>query len=195
MIAKQVLTIIASAISIIAYAPYLKDVLANKTKPHIFSWTIWGLMTGIAFFSQIAGGAGFGSALMGLTTFLCFLMVGLSFKKGTRDIVLVDWLAAIGSIVALVFWLLTKSPYLSVIIITVSDLLATYPTIRKTYNNPHQETEIYYFLNSIKYVLGTIALEKYTVVTALYPIYLVLINGVIFALVFFRKKHVKKKSR
>lgn len=191
MFIKQALVVIASVISIFAFVPYLKDVIKGKTKPHIFSWSIWTVMAGIAFFSQVAGGAGSGSLLLGLTTLMCFLIVVLSFKKGTKDIEVVDWVAAAGSVVALVFWLLTKTPKLSVIIITLSDLLATYPTLRKTFKNPHQETGSFYFLNAVKYVLGMLAIEKYSLVTTLYPAYLAIINGVIFLIIHSRRSSKK----
>lgn len=149
-------------------------------------------MSGIAFFGQIVGGAGIGSFLLGFTTVMCFLIALLSIKKGTKDIEFVDWLTAAGSMSALIFWVLTKTPYLSVIIITVSDLLATFPTIRKTYKNPYQETSIFYLLNTIKFSFGIMALEKYSIITTLYPAYLLIINGFVFLLIYLRKLQLKR---
>lgn len=192
MLSKQIFVLIASVISVMAYIPYIVDVFRNKTKPHVFSWFIWSAMSGIAFFGQIVGGGGIGSFLLGFTTVMCFLIALLSIKKGTKDIEFIDWLTAAGSVSALIFWVLTKTPYLSVIIITVSDFLATFPTIRKTYKNPYQETSIFYLLNTVKFSFGIMALEKYSLITTLYPAYLLTINGVVFLLIYLRRLQLKK---
>ena len=194
MFSKQIFISIASVISVVAYIPYIVDIFKNKTKPHVISWFIWSAMSGIAFFSQIVGGAGIGSFLLGFTTVMCFLIALLSIKKGTKDVEFVDWLTAAGSVSALVFWVLTKTPYLSVMIITVSDFLATFPTIRKTYKNPYQETSSFYLLNTAKYFFGVMALEKYSLITTLYPAYLLVINGVVFILIYLRKLQLKSQG-
>lgn len=191
MAIKSIYVLLATLISLAAYVPYVRDVLNGKTRPHIFSWFVWSTLTGIAFFGQVAGGAGSGAFVLGFTTVACFLITTLSLKKGTRDIKPIDWLAMVGAFVALFLWLMTKSPFWSVIIITVTDLLATLPTIRKTYNNPYQETGSFYLLNTVKFSLAVMALERYTLVTSLYLTYLLLANGAIFFLIFLRRRQIK----
>ncbi|MDO8564308.1 MAG: hypothetical protein Q7R87_04825, partial [Nanoarchaeota archaeon] len=52
---KIILSFIAIAIGLLAYIPYFRDILAGKTKPHIFSWFGWMIMEAIAFFAIMAG--------------------------------------------------------------------------------------------------------------------------------------------
>lgn len=191
---KSIYVLTATLISLTAYIPYVRDVLNGKTRPHIFSWFVWSTLTGIAFFGQVAGGAGSGALVLGFTTLACFFITILSLKKGTRDVKPIDWLAMAGALVALFFWLVTKSPFWSVIIITATDLLATFPTIRKTYNNPYQETGSFYLLNTVKFLLAIMALDKYTLITSLYLVYLLLANAAIFLLIYLRRRQVKDET-
>jgi hypothetical protein len=189
---KEILGIIASAIAIVSYIPYLRDITANKTKPHAFSWLIWSLLTGIAFFGQLAGGAGPGAWVNGFTTVVCFIIFIFGLLKGRSNIVFIDWLSLMGAGIAILFWFITKGPLLSVILVTVIDALGFFPTFRKSYHKPHEETLITYVLSSLKYVFSLLALQTFSVVTALFPIYLVLANGAFVVMVLIRLKQLKK---
>ncbi|MBP7061497.1 hypothetical protein KBA84_01550 [Patescibacteria group bacterium] len=79
----------------------------------------------------------------------------------------------------------TKTPVWSVILIVLTDLLAFLPTFRKTRQDPHGESIFVYALSAIKFVLVVRSLDVISITTALYPIYLILANGIftIFTLV------------
>lgn len=49
---------LAVIIALWSYIAYIRSIFAHQTQPHIFSWSIWTLTTGIAFFAQVAGGGG-----------------------------------------------------------------------------------------------------------------------------------------
>ncbi|MDP2944379.1 MAG: hypothetical protein Q8N57_02270, partial [bacterium] len=104
---KIILGALASIITFLAYLPYFRDIFRNKTKPHIFSWFIWGLLGTIAFFAQIIKGAGAGSWGTAVSAMICFIIVGLAFSRGEKNITLFDWLAFSGALVGLVLWKLT----------------------------------------------------------------------------------------
>jgi len=59
---REILSAIAVIIALYSYSTYIQSIFAGKTTPHVFSWGIWALTTGIAFFAQVAGGGGWGSA-------------------------------------------------------------------------------------------------------------------------------------
>jgi hypothetical protein len=46
---KTVLGAAGSVMTLIGYAPYLRNTLAGRTRPHAFSWLVWGSITAIAF--------------------------------------------------------------------------------------------------------------------------------------------------
>jgi len=55
---KVILGTVAVVMALYSYVPYIKDIFAGKTKPHAFTWLIWGLLTSIAFFGQMADRGG-----------------------------------------------------------------------------------------------------------------------------------------
>lgn len=59
---REIFSTIAVIIALYSYTKYIQSIFAGKTIPHVFSWGIWALTTGIAFFAQVAGGGGWGSA-------------------------------------------------------------------------------------------------------------------------------------
>lgn len=188
---KDILGILAVAVALIGYIPYFRDILANKTKPHAFSWLVWGVLTGIAFFGQVAGEAGPGAWVTGFTTVICFIIFLFGIVKGRKNIVLVDWLSLLGAVIALILWFFTKGPLLSVIIITIIDALAFFPTMRKSFSKPHEETATTYFLSGLKFVLSVAALNQISVITALYPISLVLMNWIFVLMLTVRRQQLK----
>jgi hypothetical protein len=189
---KEEFGILAILIAFFSYIPYFKDILANKTKPHAFSWLVWSILTAIAFFGQLAGGGGAGAWVNGFTAVLCFLIFIFGIIKGRSNIVFIDWISLGGAGVALFFWFITKGPLLSVILVTFIDALGFFPTFRKSFHKPHEETLITYFLSGLKYVFSLFALNTFSVVTALFPAYLVIANLSFVVMVLMRKKQLRK---
>lgn len=189
---KFVLGISAIVIAFVSYIPYVRDIFAGKTKPHAFSWFIWGVLTAIGFAGQLAGGAGSGAWVTGFTALACFSISIVGLVKGRKNIIFVDWLSLIGAGVALFLWYLTKNPLLSVILVTVIDALGFFPTFRKSYSKPQEETLSTYFLSGLKFLISLFALQNFTILTALYPVSLVVMNWLFIAMLIVRRKQLGK---
>ena len=161
----------------------------GKAKPHPFSWFIWGLLTAIAFFAQISDGAGVGAIIMGLSSVITFGISIIAYIK--RDNIIISnsdkWAFGL-SLLAIPLWLFTETPLWSVILITLIDAAAFYPTYRKSWNRPDQESSISYALGGIKHLFTILALQNYSIITALFPLSLVITNLGLILLIFFRRK-------
>lgn len=184
--------ITATVISIIGYVPYFKNIFAGTTKPHVFSWLIWGIITGIEFFGQIQGHAGAGAWVTGVTTIVTFIIAFLAFKKGKLEITRLDWFSFIAAIIAIVLWVVTSKPLLSVILGIAIDALGFVPTFRKSFVHPYQETLITWFINGLKFVFALVALEQFTLLSSLYPIYLIIGNWSLVTMIIIRRKQTRK---
>lgn len=186
---KNVLGIIAVTLTFVGYVPYLRDTIAGKTKPHIYSWLLWGIVTSIAFALQVIGGGGIGSFVTLTAAAMCFLVILLSLKYGTNtDITRSDKIFLFLAFVTLVIWLFAKQPLVSIILATSIDLLGFIPTIRKSWNNPYTETVSFYFLNTLRFSLAVISLSTYSLITWLYPVSWLLANG-LFGLMLVTRRH------
>jgi hypothetical protein len=89
-------------------------------------------------------------------------------------------------------WYSTHTPLASVILITVIDMFGFYPTFRKSYYKPNEETISTFMLSGIAFLIAIIALQKYSVVTWLYPASLVIMNLGLVGLLTSRKNYYKK---
>ncbi len=166
---KFLLGISAPVVFIVGYIPYLIDIMKGRTKPHAFSWLIWGFLDAIAFFAQHAEGGGAGAWVTGIGALVSFIIFVLSLIKGERNITKGDFLCLIIAVSAVPIWLTTKTPIWSIVIVTIIDLVGFVPTFRKSYYKPFEETAFTYWMSSLKSVLSLLAMEKYSLVTVLYP--------------------------
>src|SRR5207253_1528641 len=106
------------------YIPYFRDIIKRKTKPHAFSWFIWGLLTAIAFFAQLTKGGGAGAWVSGFTSLVLLSIAVLALIYGEKDTKIINWLSFIGALVGLILWGITKNPLSAIIIVTAIDTIA-----------------------------------------------------------------------
>jgi len=189
---KTVLGYLATIFVFLGYIPYLRDIYKGKTKPHIYSWFLWGFVTLIAFALQFTGGAGSGSFVTLAAALMCIAVIVMGFiYKSTVKIVFIDSIFLVLALIAVGLWLIAKQPILSTMLVTAIDVFGFLPTIRKSWNKPYSETLSFYFLNTFRFVLAIISLQQYSIVTALYPISWMLINFIFALMLIMRRKIIK----
>lgn len=189
---KLFVGIIAVILTFVGYVPYIRDTIAKKTTPHIYTWFAWGLASAVTFALQITAGAGAGSFVSLAAMLVCFFIFSLSLRNGNRDIAIIDTVSLMASLLALGAWLIVKDPVISVILIAMSDILSFAPTIRKSWNKPYQETLSSYAINTIRFALTIYALNKLSVVTALYPVFWLVTNGLFCVYITARRRYYPK---
>jgi hypothetical protein len=168
--------IISVVVALVAYPPYLKSVLQKRTKPHVFSWVIWTLLTWIAFAIQVFSGAGPGAWATGFTAFCTTIIAIVSLRHGEKNITRSDWATFIASLLTIPLWIAAKDPTASAILVTVIDCFGFYPTFRKSWHKPHEEFVTTHFLSLIKHALSIFALTTISIPTAFYPAALLVMN-------------------
>lgn len=185
---KNIVGTIAVILTFLGYVPYIQDVLKGKTKPHVYSWFLWGFVTLIAFALQISAGGGIGSFVTLAAALVSLIIFGLGMREGKKDITKTDTLFFILGLVAVVIWLFAKQPIISIILVATIDMLGFIPTFRKSWNKPYSETLFTYLLNTFRHGLSIIALSNYSIVTWLYPVSWVLANGLFSLMLIVRRK-------
>jgi uncharacterized protein with PQ loop repeat len=187
---KEILSIIAVVLTFVAYVPYYRDILKGKTHPHIYSWSLWGLLTILLVALQIQGGAGVATWVTAAAGLLCVGVVILSLKDGKKDITKSDTVVAVLSLMAIGFWLIVDQPVISIILVVIADLLAFYPTVRKSWRKPHTETLSLYVTNTLRFTLALLAVETYTVLSSLWLVAWVVANGLFSIILVVRRRQV-----
>lgn len=184
----------ATLLIVVAYIPYIRDILSGKTKPHVYSWFVSALVTFIAFGLQLSEGAGWGMLPTFIAAIAGFLIFALALKRQKRaSITKSDTLFFILSLVAVILWLIVDQPLLSVVIISCIDILAFVPTFRKSWSRPDQETVSAYGVNSLRFTLATVAVQNYSFVTVLYPLSQALADGLFALFLVFRRRNLASR--
>jgi len=188
---KEVISGIAVFLTFAAYVPYYRDILKGKTHPHIYSWSLWGLLTVLLVALQIKGGAGPATWVTAAAGLLCIGVVFLSLKGGKKDITTSDTIVAILSLIAIGFWLVADQPVISIILVIIADGLAFIPTIRKSWHKPYSETLSLYVTNAIRFFLALAAVESYTLLAVSWIAFWATGNALFSIMLAVRRKRVK----
>ncbi|MFA6475705.1 MAG: hypothetical protein WCV88_05975 [Patescibacteria group bacterium] len=101
MSVKIILTLMATAVSIVAYFVYLRDVFSLKTKPHVYTWLIWAITQGTATLGIWYGGGGWGALSLTIGTFFIIAVFLFSLKYGTKNITKSDVMMLVISLCAI----------------------------------------------------------------------------------------------
>lgn len=170
MIHKDLLAAVAVVVTFALFVPYIRAILKDAVKPHVFSWIVWGLVTFTVFFAQLAGNAGVGAWPIGISGLITFYVAFLAYvKRGDAQITPVDWAFFVAALSALPAWYLTANPLSAVVILTTADLIGFGPTVRRAFRYPHQESVLFFGLAALRNLLVVLALEHYSMTTALFP--------------------------
>lgn len=167
---KEILSAIAIALTFAAFVPYIRAIMSGTTKPHVFSWVIWGATTFVVFLAQLEGKGGAGAWPIGVSGVITLLIAILAYvKRADITITKTDWLFLVSALSSLPLWYFTSDPLWAVVILTIVDVLGFGPTVRKAYGDPHSESLLFYGMFSIRNLLVIAALEEYSVTTVLFP--------------------------
>lgn len=188
---KTIAGTLAIILTFAGYVPYIRDVISGKTKPHVYSWIAWSLVGGIVFALQITNGAGTAAlvTLAAQAAALFVIYLTLKHKVASRATV-ADALFIVFALLSFVLWLVVKQPLLAALLATATDLLSFVPTIRKSWQDPHSETLLFYLFNTLRFALAALAISNYSLVTTLYPVSWLVLNGLFVLMLWWRRKVV-----
>ncbi len=167
---KELFSAAAILVTFVAFLPYIRSILHGATRPHLFSWLIWGSTTFVVFLAQLADKGGLGAWPTGVSGMITMVVALLAFRhKSDNSITGADWFFFLSAISSLPLWYLTDDPLWAVLILTGVDLLGFGPTIRKAYVTPYEEKLTFFALFVVRNALAIAALEHYSFTTVLFP--------------------------
>ena len=179
-------------LALFGYVPYISSILKNRIHPHAFSWLPWFIITGIAFISQIKNDAWYWAWNLGLVSLGCLIIFVLSLYYWERNITSSDKYSLTASLAIIAVWLATNNDLLAVSLVCLVDIIAFYPTWRKSYMKPFEEDALIYALGSLRSLLSIFLLHNISLVNWLFPAITVLINGALVLYLVVRRRIVSK---
>jgi hypothetical protein len=192
---KEILSIVAVVLTFAAYIPYYRDILKGKTHPHIYTWSLWGLLTVLIVALQFIGGAGPSVWITVAAGIMCLGVIALGFKNGKRYITMIDTAIAALALAAIIAWLIIDQPVISLWLVIIADLLAFIPTVRKAWKYPYSETLSLYVTNAVRFIIALLALETFTFLSAGWVIAWISANVLFSIILIARRGAMPKKSK
>ncbi|MGE4352295.1 MAG: hypothetical protein AB7E52_08935 [Bdellovibrionales bacterium] len=158
------------------YLTYFYTIYKGKTKPHAFSWLLWGVETGIATLAQLELEAGPSVWALAFVSISCLIIAVLSLFIGEREYAKSDWFALIACLLAFPVWKLVQSPLAALVIIMITDMLTYWPTVRKSFTKPCSEPPVSYGFAGMRYFLMLFAVPNPSFDTLIYPLFLMFMD-------------------
>ncbi len=171
---KLVFGLLGIFLTFFQFVPYIFDILKRKTKPHMFTWLVWGLLTLVVFLIQYSNSSGISSFTTGVTSLFCVSIAILAIKYGFKDFTKLDFFCLTSAIIAIFLWTIAHNPLMSVLLISFADIVGIIPTVRKSILDPYSETVSSYFVSGVKWVFSLIALKEFTLINSLYQVSMVI---------------------
>jgi hypothetical protein len=185
----QTLGLIAGVLSVITYVPYLRDIFRLKTKPERATWFIRAVLSGIAFFSQMAKGATDSLWLVGVQTLGVIVVFVLSIRYGVGGFVRRDMIALGAAGLGLVLWFYTSEAAYALLIAIAIDAIGASLTVLKAYRDPESETLSTWVLSGTAGIFATFAVGSFDYILLAFPVYVIIINyAVALAMVLGRRR-------
>lgn len=191
---KLIVSLIAIALTIYSYFPYIRDILLQKTQPHLYTWLVWMLTVGTAAAGIWQGGGNYATFILLVDVIFVAIIFLFSFKYGTKNITRSDTIALVVALAAIVIWWKMESPLLAVLMVAVIDGLGYIPTFRKSFEDPWSETLSFWALMAISNILAIISIADYNLQTIIFPATLALANAGLWSICFFRRKIIKNSK-
>lgn len=185
---------IAIILTSVWYIPYIRDIFLGKTKPHIYTWLIWWILPILIFILQKNNGGGYGVYATLMTWIACLFIAWLSLKFGTKDLKMIDTIFLLLTFLSIGVWLWIKNPIFSMIFICGIDLFGFFPTCRKSFFAPYEESLSFYVISVIRYIFAIISLGVMNFVTLLFPVMWLIINWIFVLFLLWRRSRIIKTT-
>ena len=162
---------LATALSAVGAATYVRDTMRGSTSPHRVTWGLWALEGILAFVVEVQQHIGLASTMTLALGLVPLLVVIVSFKNphAVWRIDRIDVVCAVVSLSGLVFWAVVNEPTLALISFAVADFMAALPTYRKSWAHPETETARMFVLGTVNTGITLLTLKHFTTDGALFP--------------------------
>lgn len=177
--------LVAIMLRLISGGGYLWGVLRGKVTPNPLTWFFWGLTPMIAFVAQLQESVGiqawmtFALGVGPLVIFVASVIKNPAAVRLDRGNVVCGVLAIAG----IVLWRCTANPLLAIAFSILADIFGGLPTVLKSYRQPSSEYALPYLLSMVSMVMTVMTLQTWTFASYAFPVYIFMINLVIFTLV------------
>lgn len=185
------LGVLAGLLNLVSAVPYFIDIARGKTKPERATWWIWLILNSVSLAAQLGAHARW-SVLMTVGQVLVTAAIAvLSVRFGYGTFHRKDF-AAIGFAIAGVgLWWWLDSPLAALLVVLAVDAVGFWLTLEKTWRAPHTETLLTWMIATLSGALGVLAVGSWDFTKAIYPFYIMIGNGLMTAIIVYRRPRLE----
>ena len=180
--------IVAAVVALLSHVFYIIAIIKGETKPSRVTWFIWAMLGTILATSYYYSGARTTLWLPAVEAISYITIAILSIKYGVGGWTTIDKIALIGAASSALLWYLSGSPVITLIAALIIDFMAAAPTIYKSFKDPETEDRTAWVLTVIGSIMNFIAINEWSLSIAIYPVYMLTMNGFITILLFRKPK-------
>lgn len=184
----QVLGIGAGLLQLTALPIYVRDIFRGGTKPSRVTWWILGFLNAMIAASYFASGARATIWIPIAYAIGFFIIAVLSIRYGEGKWTSFDRICVAGALTAGLIWWLADVPQLTLFLLVAIDFFGLLPTIIKAYKKPGTENRVSWTIATIASVLNVAAIETWVLAVAVYPLYVLITNGVVLYPILFSRR-------
>jgi hypothetical protein len=165
--------------------PYFLEIHKRVIYPHNLSWIGWAFITSIGAIAMLTDGGTWSVVILFANSLSCIIVVIYSIYKkvGVWSTTTYDYLFFALGILGIILWQTFDMPIMAILCAVLADLSFGIPTIIKAYKNPKSEAYLAWLSGSIAGLLSLFAVQNFTAVQFLYPMYLFIFDFTIFLIV------------
>ena len=174
--------VLAGALSLAAFVPYVADIFRGTTKPDRACWLIWSVLASISGASNLYEGASTSMLFVGSQVLATLVIFSLSIRFGSghllgRTNLVILSVAAVG----VICWAFMETAVYALAVSIGVSALGGVSTVWKVYNAPNSETMSAWIVLLIAACLGVFSVGSNDPLLLAYPLYLVALYGSILA--------------
>ena len=169
---------------------YLYETIIGKAQPNRITWLLWGIFPLIIFVAQRAQGVEGISWTSFVAGFTPLVVLGASYfnKKAYWKSEPRDYYLMAAAVVGIILWAVTDNPNLALLFSLVADVLASVPTLIKSYRHPRSESWIAYAISTLGFGISFLSVRVYDFENAAFVAYVLILNASLAVLASRRRK-------
>lgn len=177
------LVIISIVLPIISPVIYIRSMLKGIAKPERMTRFVVLVITIVSFLSLIAQNNREVIGLAFISMVQAVVIFGFSLRYGMGGKTKLDLLCLGIAGLGIALWQVSGNPLAALYASLFADLVGYLPALIKTYNLPHTEDWRFYAIDAAAGGAAILAVANWNPETVAYPLYIILINLVMFGLV------------
>lgn len=188
--------ILAALINFGGSLSYVRATLSGKARPNRVTWSLWALAPLIAFAAEVGQGVGLIALMTFITGFNPLMVLTASFinKKAYWRLTKFDYICGGLALVGLALWAITRQGNMAILFSILADGLAAIPTVVKAYKDPGSEYALAYIVAGVSALVTLLSIHKWTFENWGFPLYILVICGLIATLLKFQSKKLSTKN-